>query len=285
MRKAITAAALSGDTLITLDNVAGLLGCPSLDAALTSTRWRDRLLGVNKIVDVPLYATWAATGNNIMLRGDLSRRVLHVRLDSPVEHPEDRVDFRHPDIREFCRRNRLQLLSAALTILRGYCAAGRPDMKLPPWGSFEAWSALVRGAVVWAELPDPADSRIEIRRTSDIDATALPALLAGIEQLDPEGKGLTVAEILDKSMGYPDPVVVAMREALAVLCPGQGKELIATARSVGMKLHWLRGRVVDGRALHRLDDTRMGARWRVIGQSGTNGSIGTISKPLPENNP
>ena len=95
-------------------------------------------------------------------------------------------------------------------------------MKLPPWGSFEAWSALVRGAVVWAGLRDPADSRIEIRRTSDMDATALPALLAGLARLDPKGKGLTVAEILDNSMGNPDPVVMAMRDAIDLLHDRRG---------------------------------------------------------------
>ena len=37
-------------------------------------------------------------------------------------------------------RNRGQLLSAALTILRGWIAAGRPTHGLVPWGSYEGWS-------------------------------------------------------------------------------------------------------------------------------------------------
>lgn len=34
---------------------------------------------------------------------------------------------------------------------------GRPDdsARLPPWGSYEPWSDLIRGAIVWAGMPDP----------------------------------------------------------------------------------------------------------------------------------
>ncbi len=46
-------------------------------------------------------------------------------------------------------------MSAALTILRAYHVAGRPDQKLPSWGSFTVWSELIRGALVWTGLADP----------------------------------------------------------------------------------------------------------------------------------
>jgi putative DNA primase/helicase len=55
--------------------------------------------------------------------------------------------------------SRAQLVAAGLTVLRGYSAAGRPDMRLPPWGSFEGWSKLVRGALVWAGEADPGETR------------------------------------------------------------------------------------------------------------------------------
>jgi hypothetical protein len=270
MRKAITAAAIAGDQLIVLDNVAGVLGGPALDAALTTTRWRARLLGGNKWVDLPLYATWAATGNNIILGGDTARRVLHVRLESPEEHPEERTDFKHPDLRSHARQHRAELLAAALTILRAYCAAGRPDMNLPPWGSFESWSALVRGAIVWAgevagiDLPDPAATRDEVRRNADPAAQALPALLAGIETLDPKGEGLTVGEILSRSEQGEEPAIMALREALCILCPSKDGKV--SPNSLGMKLHHQRGRVIGGRCLQRLESRAHanGTRWRVV---------------------
>jgi hypothetical protein len=284
MRKAITSAVLAGDTLITLDNVTGGLGSPALDAALTSTNWRDRQLGHSRMIDLPLYAVWAATGNNVVLKGDLARRVLHVRLNSPEEHPEEREGFRHPHLKAYARERRTELLGAALTLLRGYCAAGRPDQGLSPWGSYEAWSALVRGALVWADVPDPAVTRDEVSRESDPEATALPALLAGLEFLDPDGKGMTVGQILEwcVTIGVP-PEVGAMRDALSILCPGRGMEPVGSARSLGMKLHHLRNRVVGGKWLERPEETRAGAKWRVggrkkAGDCGTSGTSGTTSE-------
>jgi hypothetical protein len=261
MRKSITAAAIAGDNLIVLDNVTGVLGGPALNAALTSTRWKERILGTNTKVDLPMLATWAATGNNVMLQADTARRVLHVRLNSQEEYPEDRSDFKHPDLLAYTREHRTELLAAALTILRGYCAAGRPDMRLKPWGSFEAWSDLVRSAVVWAGLPDPGATREEVRRNSDPEAAALPALLAGIEYLDPANRGVSVATLLEKSKGE-DPTMRALRDALITLCPGKGEGDVGSPGSVGMKLHHLQGRVVNGKYLQRGQGTP--TLWKVV---------------------
>ena len=74
MRKAITALAIAGERLVLLDNL-WRLGDASLDAALTSTEWSDRILGHTKEVRVPLLMTWWGTGNNIEVYGDTSRRV------------------------------------------------------------------------------------------------------------------------------------------------------------------------------------------------------------------
>ena len=41
-------------------------------------------------------------------------------------------------------------------MLRAYHVAGRADQKLPSCGSFEQWSRLVRSAVVWTGMKDPA---------------------------------------------------------------------------------------------------------------------------------
>ncbi len=80
---------------------------------------------------MPLEVTWLATGNNLRLTGDTPRRCLYVRLESTLERPERRRDFRHPRLLEWLRRRRPRLLPAALTLLRAYVAAGRPDLGLP----------------------------------------------------------------------------------------------------------------------------------------------------------
>src|SRR5262249_15945777 len=98
LRKRITSLALAGDKLVLFDNLDGKFGCAVLDAALTATNWEDRLLGVNRIVRAPLLMTWYATGNNVSIAADTARRVCHVRLESDIEHPEERQDFRHPNL-------------------------------------------------------------------------------------------------------------------------------------------------------------------------------------------
>ena len=135
--------AMAAEPLILIDNIVGTLGSPSLDAALTGTSWSDRILGESAMASgLPLYATWYATGNNVILAADISRRTLHIRLESDQEDPEERADFHHTNLLAWVRSHRPRLATAAVTILSAYCAAGKPNQRLKPWGSFEGWSDL-----------------------------------------------------------------------------------------------------------------------------------------------
>ncbi|MBK8123956.1 MAG: hypothetical protein IPK54_10475 [Dokdonella sp.] len=49
--------------------------------------------------------------------------------------------------------HRQELLGAALTVLRAYIVAGKPAQPIQPYGSFEEWSGLLRGALVWLGSP------------------------------------------------------------------------------------------------------------------------------------
>ena len=253
-RKRITSIALAGEMLALIDNVAGSMGSPSLDAALTSTFWTDRLLGVNQTVRIPLKLTWYATGNNVQCRGDLQRRVLHIRLQTPLDRPEERENFRYPHLETYVRESRPQLLAAALTILRGYCAAGRPRGRLPSWGSFEGWSALVREAIVWLGEPDPAAARVEHRSENDVFGQAVVGLVDGWRQVTKRfGGACTAAQALKElsrnereadrpssgeKLQYED-----LREALSVLATTPDGRL-PSPHSVGLVLRRYRAKAV-----------------------------------------
>jgi hypothetical protein len=250
-RKRITAITLGGDQMILIDNIAGELRSASLDAALTGTVWKDRILGRSEIVEMPLVTTWAATGNNVILGGDAPRRVCHIRLDSKLENPEQRNDFRHPALLTWVRQERPRLLEAALTILAAFCRAGRPDQRLKPWGSFDGWSALLRQGVVWVGLPDPGETREELARSSDREASGLRALLEGWPEIDGDGAGLTASKLIDLLEKNSESFDL-VRGAITELCPSQfGK--FPGARSVGNKLRHLCGRVIRGKALAKRD--------------------------------
>lgn len=252
LRKRITSMALHGERLVSFDNVSGRFGNASLEAALTATVWKDRSLGSNRMVEVPLYITWFATGNNVDPSGDLARRICHIRLESGEERPEDRHNFRHADIREHVRRQRRKLQSAALTILRGYAAAGRPIEELKGWGSFEGWSAAVRAPLVWLGLSDPAETRVRLQQHADRSAVSLRGFLHAIKRLDPHGQGKTASEWVELAKERENGDLCDSIVSLAGKLEG---------KSLGYHLRRHRRRVVDGLFLDHAGDTAAGIRW------------------------
>jgi hypothetical protein len=262
MRKRITALVLGGDKLVLIDNVAGTLGCSSLDAALTGTTWSDRVLGMSTMTKaMPLIATWYATANNVALAADTARRILHVRLESNEEKPEERSTFKHPNLLAWVRVERARLVRAALTILRAFVVAGRPDQKIPPWGSFESWSALVRSALVWIGEDDPAKTRTDLAEHADLEVGALRALINAWSEVDPDGSGVTAAQI-STAIATSGERYAGVRAAICDLVPTPNDKFPSTQR-IGMKLRSLRRRVVDGRFIDQDPNPKGGAMWFV----------------------
>ncbi len=256
LRKRITSVAAEGERMVLLDNLVGAIGNDQLDAALTSEWWKDRLLGGNRMYDGPLNVVWYGTGNNCELRADTSRRTCHIRMESTDERPEDRGGFKYPRLRDHLRRNRDALLSAALTILRGWVVAGRPCDGLPPWGSYESWSEVVRASVVWAGLPDPALTRIALQTAADRNALAMASLLRCLLRRDPDRQGLTASEIVEAAK--TDHELRAAVEDLA------GR---LDTRSLGYSLRSFARRNFEGLFLDRVANTGHGVRWAVYPMS------------------
>jgi hypothetical protein len=266
LRKRITSIALAGERLVLLDNLDGNFGNAVLDAALTATSWKDRLLGGNRMAEVPLFATWYATGNNVSINGDTARRICHVRLESDQENPEERRDFQHPDLLGWVSDQRQRLLAAALTIVRAFFVAGKPDQQLSAWGSYEGWSSVVRACVVWAGLPDPAATRWNLQKNADTAAAAMAVLLAAWETLDRERHGFTSSEIIERIRQYtgsratePMPQPIAdLRDTIETLT---GK---LDSRLLGNKLRTHRRRIFKGRFIDYISTAHGAARWAVF---------------------
>jgi putative DNA primase/helicase len=217
LRKVITSHVIAGSTVVLFDNLVGSIKSAELDRAITGGVWSDRLLGSNKVVELPLGIVWLATGNNCDLSTDLLRRSCCVRLESQLENPEQRPasDFRHPLIKQHVLKNRMTLLSAAFTILRGYYTAGRPEQYLPNWGSFEEWSGLVRNSMVWAGLSDPGEAR-GTTVTIDPETAAIGELLQCWHHADLKQRGMTSGEFLGKLTG-PEKWIIDAKAALDTL--------------------------------------------------------------------
>lgn len=270
MRKRITSIAIAGDRMILFDNLVGPFGNDAIERALTATRWKDRILGTNADVDLPLVPAWYATGNNVQVVDDMPRRIIHIRLDVLLERPEERIDFKHAKLLAWIAENRGRLLASTLTILTAYIRADCPKQNLVNFGSYEGWSELVRAAVVWVGLPDPCQTRLALSASADTTKRNLSALVDAWRAFDPANQGLVVADVVRRL--YPpspspapnDAASAAMRDALEQLI-GTPTGTTPDARQIGNKLRTIRRRVVNGALIDSDPEQqkRNGAVWRL----------------------
>lgn len=176
LRKQITAAFRTGAEFFVFDEAHTVEGAP-LAQALTAATWQDRILGVSTMANFPNVITWMSLGNQVQVRGDLSRRVYRIALRPKYANPQDRKaeTFRHPgqsglDLGSWTRKNRRELMTAILTLVRAWFAAGQPrPARGVSFGSFEAWERIVGGIVEVAGLTGFLDNLKTWRSESDFE--------------------------------------------------------------------------------------------------------------------
>ncbi|WP_243312352.1 hypothetical protein [Fundidesulfovibrio agrisoli] len=253
--KRLAGCLLGGDPIINLDNINGVLGSDLLCQAITSETVKVRPLGTSGHVEIPNTALFSANGNNLTLAGDLSRRALLCRLDPCMERPEERVFDFDPVVEAM--KNREQYVSAALVIIRGYLAAGKPEQPLTPFGSFSMWAGLVRNALVWAGEPDPCESRAAII-DDDPEASALRELLNAWWELF----GRTPRSIKEVAQTAANSEDSPLAEVLDTIAGERGD---INTRKFGKWLKRNSGRVVDGMKIGKFAQTLNGsAQWQVL---------------------
>jgi len=272
-RKEILAKLRGAPSIALLDNVVARFGGPNLNTLITSRSFEDRSLGHLKQLSAPNDTCWMVTGNRISLAPDMARRCLHLRLQCDVEKPHNRGGFRHPNLMQHVRENRGELLSSALTILKAYTMAGMPDLGLVPWGSFEEWSGIVRGALVWCGLPDPAATRDELEEEADESATEHARLVEGWHQLQSgmaREDGMTVKEALDHLDRDPSAAPFLREMLQGMGRAGSPPESLKIAR----RLRDAKDRNVGGKMLRSVGSPKEALRWQVIRVEGGRGTAG-----------
>jgi hypothetical protein len=149
-RKALFAYLSEGLPFILWDNLprGAAISCPSIEKALTSPTYSDRVLQVSQTKTVPAYMVQSFTGNNITARGDMASRSLMCRLEVDRPDPENR-EFRHPDPIGWTEQHRGKILSALYTILRGN-PRRTPGRHSPRPTRFKPWWDLVASAIEFA---------------------------------------------------------------------------------------------------------------------------------------
>jgi hypothetical protein len=234
----------AGDLVINLDNCERAVSGDFLCSMLTQEVVQARILGLSERRVLPCAALVLASGNNLTLAGDMSRRAVICRLDAGVERPDTR-EFNfdcHAEVIDA----RPELVVAGLTMLRAYRAAGSPS-KLPPMGSFQDWD-WIRGTLVWLGCADPADTRESVL-DADPRRDELSAVM-DVWQQTLRDERVEVGAIATSD--FDD-----LKQALIdVACRGGAW----SSKSVGWWLRRHKDRVVDGRCF-RCESERNHQRW------------------------
>lgn len=251
--KRLGAALLAGQAIVSIDNVNGELGGDALCQMIERPIVSVRPLGVSQLIKIESRATIFATGNNIHLVGDMTRRVVLCSLDPNVERPELR-SFRMDPI-ETVLADRGKYVAAALVICRAYVAAGYPG-QLQPLASFEEWSRIVRSALVWLGQADPCESMAKAR-ADDPQISRLSAILsAWHEAAGPASHTCgTIKEMADRHG--------ALKEALLDAAENKG---MIDPRRLGYYLSRHAGRIIGGLKIApgTEDSHNKQKRWKVV---------------------
>jgi hypothetical protein len=266
--KRLGAALLSGQPLISIDNVNGDLGGDALSQIVERPVVDIRVLGKSERVSIEARSTLFATGNNIRLVGDMTRRVIVCTLDANMERPEGRSFAGNPVKAVLADRGRY--VADALIICRAYIVAGHPA-PAPPLGSFEGWSNLVRSALIWLGEADPVET-MAAAREEDPFLQAMRAVYGAINAAVGPSHPLSSADLIklasekvSRSTGegeYHDAVehdwrLPDLREALLSVA---GKNGFIDGRALGNWFGRHKGRIANGLRLDGITNERT-ARW------------------------
>ena len=262
--KRLGALLLGAVSMVSIDNVNGELGGDTLCQATERPLVRVRILGKSEMPEIECRAALFATGNNIAVVADMTRRVVICALDAGVERPELREFAFKPVDRVLADRG--VYVAAALTVIRAYLVAGAPRV-CGPIGSYEDWDTLARSPLVWLGGSDPVAS-MEAARDEDPERIAVRELFGHWREHLALSNGYTSNAIIktacEKGPGSSfDYNVQEFRapEFRDLLLRQAGEGGAVNSRRLGKWLSRIKGRVIDGHRIEVKEDTKHGNRF------------------------
>ena len=273
LEKRLAAVLLSGASLVSIDNVNGELGGDALCQMVERPVVRIRPLGRSETIQIEARTTVFANGNNMVIVGDMVRRVIQASLDAEEERPELRQFKNDPVGTVLSDRGRY--VAACLTIVRAYQAAGFPN-KLPTLASYEDWSLLVRSALVWLGCDDPVETMQAARDEDPIlreinDVFSQWESIIGLDKIvsvttlikEAEDMDYRQEEVNGHQKVIPNgPLHPEFRDALLAIA---GDRRGISSRRLGRWLVRNKGRLVSGRRIEgRFDTHRKTFDWVLV---------------------
>jgi hypothetical protein len=153
MRKVLDSAVLTAQPILFFDNLKGHLNSGELEAFITSSIRRFRILGTTNYHEGENVSTVYITANFATYSPDLRRRLLAIELLLEEARAEDRAIKNYLDeIRLIERRSKLLSIFWALVHAWDQAERPAPSLILP---SFEEWSKTVAAIIENARLVSP----------------------------------------------------------------------------------------------------------------------------------
>jgi hypothetical protein len=252
--KVILALLLTSPAVIEFDDmVTDWIPHGVINRMLTAEEITDRILGVSKTATVSTRTLFLGSGNNVGPLRDLLRRVATIHLNPRSATPATMSYTGNP--LDEVRKRRGVYVSAALTIIEAWRAAGAPRAAVDNIASFGgAWSDYCRHPLIWLGHPDPATALLEQVR-HDPDGDALGALMAAWHAAFGPAP-TTIRKAMDAAPQHPD-LLDAMREL-----PVEDKGEVNRSK-LGWFLKKIANRIVGGYEFQRAEADGRPA-WRVV---------------------
>jgi putative DNA primase/helicase len=253
--KRLIAVAMEGRPIIALDNCSGVIAGDFLCQVTERALMTLRPLGTSVTKRVGNAFNVFVNGNNAVIAADMVRRTLKCSMDANTEEPENRTFTRNP-LAEILA-NRGKYIAAVLTVCRAYICAGRPD-KLPELASFEAWSNLVRSALVWLGRPDPVGTIAGLREGDPVREARANVFEAWTATLGTE-RSYQVSELISEAAPLQ-----RLRDALLQVAADYKEPGTISAKRLGRWLVSTHKNIAGGQKLvaDRTDKARI--RWRLL---------------------
>lgn len=256
-RKMLLAELLRAAAVIEFDNLTDdLLPHKSLCTALTTEFISGRILGVSKIVTVSTRTLFLSSGNNVGPIQDMARRCLTIHLDPGCETPATR-QYARPDLVREVLKERARYVSAALTIVRSWIAAGRPITALRSLAGYGDWSDLCRQPLLWLGYSDPATS-LFLSMNDDPDREMLDRLLVAWHAVF-DNKPAMIRDAVEQAKSNT-PSSAELFDSLRDIAEERGE---LNRRRLGRWIKRHAGRIVNGRRFIKADGNRSAEAWSV----------------------
>jgi hypothetical protein len=252
--KRLGASLLASDACIAIDNCEAPLSGALLCQALTQGELNIRLLGYSRNIGTAMSASIFATGNNLVIAGDLTRRCLLGSLDAGVERPELR-NF-NIDVIEEAHVKRGELVVAALIILRAWHIARTAGERVnaAPYGGFADWSRRVREPLIWLGEADPCDTVGKVRENDPTRDELGTVLLQWKEHLGVHSAH-TVQQVIERAVNTP-----MFYTALLNVAASKAGGTVSNDR-LGRWLKRVEGKIVNGLRLVRVGNQHGYPTW------------------------